>query len=297
VYPRRRRGQTRRAVALAGLALATATYDDEVGPREADRGFVWYAAGSGSGSSVACRGGREDNGSMADDPARRALPPDYDRDPDRFRTARSVIRRHAWRPTFTSASPHASPASSSCLVLDVGCGEGELARHLPDGGWLGVDSSMQMLLRAPEPQHLPEATALPFADASSASVALLYMLYHVPDPERALAEAHRVLRPEGLVAVAAPSRHDAPELAHALPRSPLTFDAELAPELLAGLFTDIRIERWDAPLLELPTKVAVRGFLIGKGVEPAAADAAAGGVEVPLLVTKRGALAFARKRR
>ncbi len=234
---------------------------------------------------------------MADDPARRALPPDYDRDPDRFWTARSVIRRHALAPDIHERVGARFAGEQLLPVLDVGCGEGELARHLPDGSWVGVDSSVQMLLRAPEPQHLAEATALPCADASFASVALLYMLYHLPDPERALAEAHRVLRPEGLIAVAAPSRHDAPELAHALPRSPLTFDAELAPGLLAGLFTDIQIERWDAPLLELPTKVAVRGFLIGKGVDPAAADAAAGGVEVPLPVTKRGALAFARKRR
>ena len=83
---------------------------------------------------------------------------------------------------------------------------------------------------------------------------------------------------------------------HAFPRTALTFDAELAPELLAGLFTDVEVERWDAPLLELPTRAAVRDFLIAKGVEQAAAESRAGRVEVPFRVTKRGALAFARKR-
>lgn len=34
-----------------------------------------------------------------------------------------------------------------------------------------------------------------------------------------------------------------------------TFDAELAPELLADLFADVEVERWDAPLLELPTRL------------------------------------------
>jgi hypothetical protein len=46
--------------------------------------------------------------------------------------------------------------------------------------------------------------------------------------------------------------------------SRLSFDAEPAPDLLATLFTDIQIEPWDAPLLELPTQAAVRDYLIGK---------------------------------
>jgi trans-aconitate methyltransferase len=33
-------------------------------------------------------------------------------------------------------------------VLYVGCGEGELARYLPDGTWVGLDNSQTMLARA-----------------------------------------------------------------------------------------------------------------------------------------------------
>jgi SAM-dependent methyltransferase len=87
---------------------------------------------------------------------------------------------------------------------------------------------------------------------------LLYVLYHLPEPGLRLAEAGRVLRPGGLVAVAARSRHDSPELAHALPATPLTFDAELAPAVLAELFAEVEVERWDAPLLNLPDREAVR---------------------------------------
>ena len=180
-------------------------------------------------------------------------------------------------------------------VLDVGCGEGELARHLPSGAWRGVDPSSAMLARAPGPAVRADARELPFPDRSFDSVALLYVLYHLREPERALAEAHRVLRPGGLLAVAAPSRHDAPELAFVLSQDPLTFDAEAAPRLLSRLFEGVEIERWDAPVLTLPTFASVRDFLVGKGIERSRADEAARTVHLPLSVTKRGCLAFARR--
>jgi len=148
----------------------------------------------------------------------------------------------------------------------------------------------------PEPNVLGEANALPFGDSSFPSVALLYVLYHLDEPRLALAETRRVLRPGGLVAVAAPSRHDSPELAEALPDGPLTFDAELAPELIGERFHDLELERWDAPLLRLPRRADVRDYLIGKGAAPERASAAAEATEVPLEVTKRGALVFARRR-
>ncbi len=122
------------------------------------------------------------------------VPSDYDDNPDRMRLARSVLRRHAAARDVHELVARRFVAEGLARVLAVGCGEGELARYLPDGAWVGLDNSQTMLDRAPAGGVLGEATALPFADESFDGVAILYVLYHLPYPRRVLAEAHRVMR-------------------------------------------------------------------------------------------------------
>ena len=103
-------------------------------------------------------------------------------------------------------------------VLDVACGTGvlvaELARVVgPGGEVVGVDLSQAMVdvanLREREPTSAPtrhermDAQSLAFPDASFDVVLCAFGLMYVPDPERALAEMRRVLRPGGRVGLAA----------------------------------------------------------------------------------------------
>jgi arsenite methyltransferase len=97
-------------------------------------------------------------------------------------------------------------------VLEVGCGTGVLTRVM--AGWpdirevIGVDPAAAFLEKARElAADIPKVTfqeadgrELPFADASFDVVVFDSTLSHVPSPERALSESHRVLRPEGILA-------------------------------------------------------------------------------------------------
>jgi hypothetical protein len=64
---------------------------------------------------------------------------------------------------------------------------------------------------------------------------------------------------------------------------------------VVSAFGQVRVERWDAPLVRLPDRNAVRDYLIARFVPPEVAVAAAEQVITPATITKRGALIHARK--
>src|SRR5262249_54833255 len=149
-------------------------------------------------------------------------------------------------------------------VLDVGCGEGALAAARP--GVIGLDRSPTMLAVAPPPTALGDAVALPFPDACFGAVVTVNVLYHLPEPARALEEARRVLRGGGMFAAATVARDDSPELAHVWRAEPTSFDAEEAPGIVASVFGEVDVDAWDAPLVRLPDHAAVRDYLIARFV-------------------------------
>ena len=102
-------------------------------------------------------------------------------------------------------------------VADVGCGNGRYVDACAAAGAdvIAIDLSAGMLAAvAPShPRHVAaDAQRLPLVDGSVDVVLLLHMLYHVPDPAVALAEARRVLRVGGRVVVATNGRRHLSEM-------------------------------------------------------------------------------------
>jgi SAM-dependent methyltransferase len=134
-------------------------------------------------------------------------------------------RRSVWQPGPSGVDPldlvlaavrEALPSGRAMAdALEVGCGTGafaaRLVEELPGVALLAVDQSPRMVELTRErgvPAQLQDVEHLLAPDASYDVVLALWMLYHVPDLDRGLAEIRRVLRPGGtFVAVTNSDEH------------------------------------------------------------------------------------------
>jgi SAM-dependent methyltransferase len=91
-------------------------------------------------------------------------------------------------------------------VLDLGCGVGHSFARLAPRETIGVDVDAAALAGQDRETVVADMRALPFADASFASVLAVHSIEHVPDPERVLGEAARVLEPGGTAVFVTPNR-------------------------------------------------------------------------------------------
>ena len=98
-------------------------------------------------------------------------------------------------------------------LLDVGCGSGYLISLLHEkrgGEYVGLDISPAMLAHAREKLRSADgvtfaesgAGSLPFGDGAFGAVTCIFSFHHYPYPERAVAEAYRVLREGGVYILA-----------------------------------------------------------------------------------------------
>jgi ubiquinone/menaquinone biosynthesis C-methylase UbiE len=112
----------------------------------------------------------------------------------------------------------AALADGNWVVGDLGCGGGQVSSALAPfvARVIAVDASAAMLQAAKRRLHgadnvelrRGELEALPIDDARLDAATLMLVLHHVPEPERALAEVARVLKPGGRVLVVDMQPHD-----------------------------------------------------------------------------------------
>ena len=104
-------------------------------------------------------------------------------------------------------------------IADLGCGTGELLGQLVEDTsqkLIGVDASPEMLeqarIKLPDDRsielRLGEVEYLPMKDQEVDTVVMSMVLYHIFQPEKAIHEVFRVLRPGGMFLLADFKHHD-----------------------------------------------------------------------------------------
>jgi SAM-dependent methyltransferase len=136
-------------------------------------------------------------------------------------------------------------------ILEVGCGEGELAERMSrelDAKVVAIDQSERMveLTRARGvAAHLGDVQDLEFRDDTFDCAVAAWVLYHPADLARSLAELARVLRPGGRLVAATNGPDQVRELYDLIGREPpaTTFNSENGAEALRRHFS--RVDRLD----------------------------------------------------
>ena len=153
-------------------------------------------------------------------------------------------------------------------VLEVGCGMGQLSERIADSldaEVVATDLSPRMVELAAArglDARLADVQDMPFAEGEFDCAVAGWMLYHVPDVDRALSELHRVLEAGGrLVAVTIGEEHLAEvwELV-GNPWRERSFSSENGEEQLRRHFTDVERRDVDAALV-FPGAQAVRAYI------------------------------------
>jgi ubiquinone/menaquinone biosynthesis C-methylase UbiE len=153
-------------------------------------------------------------------------------------------------------------------ILEVGCGWGELAAWLAEATGAEVvatDLSPRMVELAREngvAAEVADVQALPFPEASFDVAVAAWMLYHVPDLPKGIAELARVLRPGGRLVAMTNSVRQLIELRELVGSGPSTisFSRESGEELLSASFA--RVSRIDIDgTLEFADRAAVDEYV------------------------------------
>ena len=144
------------------------------------------------------------------------------------------VREHLFGTAFTSDALIALFAGG-LDVADLGCGTGQaaalmapVARHLiaidREPGMLGAAQRRLEGVDADVEFREGDLLDLPLDDASIDAATILLVLHHVNDPDRAVAEASRALRPDGRLLIVDMLTHDRENYRHTMGHIHLGFD-------------------------------------------------------------------------
>jgi ArsR family transcriptional regulator len=150
-----------------------------------------------------------------------------------------------------------------CVVGDLGCGSGALAEVLAPfcSRVIAIDDSEAMLAKARErlgrfdhvELHRAALEAIPLDDATLDAATLVLVLHHLPDPDKAVREVARVLRPGGRLLVVDMLPHDRQEYRQQMGHVWMGF----APDRIAKTLEGAGFER--RRFVELPADPAAKG--------------------------------------
>jgi SAM-dependent methyltransferase len=186
-----------------------------------------------------------------------------------LRTRIEVHQRYSEQPDdLEEAVAEAVGAAPTAVVLDVGCGTGSFLRRLAGSGagrcLVGVDLSAAAVASLSGAVGVAavvaDAQRLPFDAERFDVVTARHMLYHVPDPVRAVREARRVLRPGGVFAAVVNVERTTPMLmnlvaesaaVHGLtrPDSLIKIHSGNLPAIVKRVFGNARVHRRDNALV------------------------------------------------
>jgi SAM-dependent methyltransferase len=217
--------------------------------------------------------------------------------------ARAAVYQGLAGPDARGVVFEAVAACGPARVLEVGCGWGELAARVATelgADVEGVDLSPRMVELAcgrGVEARVGDVQALPFADESFDCAVAAWMLYHVPDLDRALSELARVLAPGGRLVAATNSLRHLEELWRLVGRDkrdePRHFMAEDGAERLARWFPHVERRDVVSPI-EFTDAESVRGYVTSSiAHKHLAANVSA--LEGPLVAMRRNAVFVAEK--
>ncbi len=127
-------------------------------------------------------------------------------------------------------------------VLDLGCGVGHSFEELAPRETVGVDLSAEALEGQDRETHVADMRALPFGNATFASVLSVQSIEHVPDPESVLREVVRVLEPDGVAIFVTPNRLEFARADEVIdPYHYVEYDPAELRELCLGGFEEVEV--------------------------------------------------------